>query len=53
MEADGVDGSDADAAGHFFVERAHLVFEGIVGRQNLPAALEEDLPLGRGSEGPL
>ena len=52
MQPDGVDRRHAHSAGHLLVERPHLILEGIVGGDDLPAAVEERLAFGRGRERP-
>ena len=53
VETHGVDRRHANAAGHLLVERADLVFDRLVGRQDLAAALVKHLALGRGHQRPL
>jgi hypothetical protein len=49
VEPDGIDRGHPHPACHLFVERPHLVLEGVVTGDDLPAAVEKDLPLAGGT----
>ena len=53
VEPDGIDCGHPHPACHLFVERPHLVLKGVVAVDDLPAAVEKDLPLAGGRERPL
>ena len=53
VQADRIDRHHAHPAGNFLVQRAHLVFQGVVALHQLAAALVVGLALGRKHEGAL